>query len=378
MLTGGFVNSAEINNWHRIVEPHRKRLDIATIIWFWMSVEESASWEAIEENITTLCSEVIDYSMLYVNLDSLEHAKSGYSFGDGRALTEDEEWFVNYRRELSKVTPFADYYPQDFDGNSRIFHDDEIPEHYLHPVLSNRKLTHSFVNLDVLIDRIHAQDELYPSQLGHRFTIVDSASSAPQAGGIRVGERGDPFRMYHLTDRVEHFLWSGKVPAGEDLKRLVSNIDSDPFNRILGTIYDISVTQARQLRIYTQDPSNRAQGSGTNLGSVLHPLMKVMLFDELAGPKFWSLTTSQLASIDSLLGIVESERKLLLSIARPESPIADGRQSTFSNPGKTKPDLIYRRANAIATDRLVGFNKKYAQLADPKAFRILKQAILEM
>jgi len=48
------LNRSQIYKWHQVTKPHRRKIDLASIIWFWMGVEESNDWESIYENILSV------------------------------------------------------------------------------------------------------------------------------------------------------------------------------------------------------------------------------------------------------------------------------------------------------------------------------------
>ncbi|MFO7551417.1 MAG: hypothetical protein R6W80_08405 [Haliea sp.] len=373
------MNSAEINNWHRIIAPHRNRVDLATIICFWMNVERSSNWEVIYSDILSVCDGAIDSSMVHVNLGSLLSSNFIFGLKSDTPLTEDEKWFINYRSEICKITPFTDYYPQDDDGIALFHSEGKYPEHYLHQVLSNRELTQTFVNLDELIDRFHTQGLQYPDVLNCKLD-TEKPSVVEQVFRVRVGEPGDPFRVYNLIGQVKRFLWSGEVKAGQDLIDMAPGIDTHEFNRVLAAVFGVSKAQARLLRIFTQDASQRDKGNGKNLEPILHPLMRVALFDSDTGPKFWSLKRAGFDQLDVVLSISQGERQVLLGILRPDQLIDPKKKATFANPGNSKmpPEQVYSSANSIAKAHLRGFKKKITDPAELRIYQDLRQFLLKI
>ena len=359
------LSSSEINFWLRTVKPYRSNLDLATIIWFWTSLENTNNWEPIRNEINTVCGDVIDETKkgfyLPTAINKGERSFAGYDISTER--TSIEQWMLDYREVISKVTPFSDYEIYD-DAEISIYGDELEPsKYYMHPVLSNQELTHCFVDLDLLLDRLSDMGCHYPPQLV--MTCHESSSESELEKVHSYGEISkNPFFIYSLIPKVEEFLWSGTNSAGEILKTVAPKVASSEFKLLLAAIFGVNQSQANALRIYTQPKrmsSKRVKGE--NLKNILRPLMKVLLLEGGKSIAFWRLKKRGLADLAKCLNIESSEMNVLMLIARPSGDIDGSYAATFDNPGNTQPKAFMPQLENMVDEYLPMLRNK---LIDPK------------
>lgn len=374
------INSSEVNQWLQGVEAHRNKLDLATIVWFWMRLENTDSWESIEQEFYDVAEDLLDLSYKGFSLRRIwsKQSRSFKGFERSIEMTKDEKWFCDYRDAIGGVTPFSD---EEIYSEHTIFKlgDEWDPsKYYSHPVLSNRNLTTCFIDLDLFIDRMRINNRYFPVQFLPKGFSDGSNNYELYTSRAAEGDANNPFRLYGLISDVKKFLWSGDDEAGELLKRLTADYSSKEFKCLLAKIYRITPTQANYLRIYTQPVVDRLQGNSNQpLNKMLRPLMKVMLYDEDVAEKFWALKTHDYKGLDALLQIEESERKVLMAIAKPRAYIVSGKKARFENHGNTKPEVIASSARQLVEVDLSELKGQFRDLKELDYYGKLRAFLLK-
>lgn len=197
------ISKSEINQWVINVDSIRGKLDLATLIWFWMRVEENDDWFLIAENIEKVCSEDIDNSFGFVDLYSP-------TFVGTDGCPDRRQWFLDYRDYVKKLNVFSDHLPTSeyIENDDNIYDEFRDAEHYYgslenheHPVLSNKCLTYRFINLDVLITKFKAAGLYFPKYLekakfSYQSSDVSRKSLTADAALKNLDQHHEYFKFY--------------------------------------------------------------------------------------------------------------------------------------------------------------------------------------
>ena len=363
------LSSSEINLWLRTVEPYRESLDLATIIWFWMRLDNTDNWKPIRDEIYLVCRDVVDETKKDFSL-TLAQSKGNGSFGGKKISierTDSEQWMLDYRNAISEVTPFSDY--EIYDDEDFASDEWEPSEYYQHHVLSNLELTQCFVDLDLLLDRLSNMGHYYPPQFFLKAPVVNDVDDV---GGKEFDKvSANPFRLYCLTPKVEEFLWSGNDRAGSALMKVAPKVSSSEFRLILGAIFGVNQSKANALRIYTQPKHQKMQGTkGEDIKKILRPLMKVLLIEGERSQSFWRLKKKELDGLAEYLNLEFAELTVLLMIAKPDAEIESAEAACFHNPGQAKPEMFMEQLERLVDQYLPSLRNK---LTDPQERKYYKK-----
>lgn len=388
------ISDIEKNYWIVCVDKVRKQIDLATLIWFWMRVENTDDWEKIVKTIEAICGDDIDSSFRYipVGLDCYDDGIS-LQFGPNARFL----WFKSYRSYIEQLNVFSDYAPspeelemlpvycdEHTDNNDQLMNSPGWYENYEHPVLSNRSLTHRFISLDTLITRFESHGLTYPKEFSNRLAdnTLDEGSTTEEVYSLVADD--DPFRIYKLTAVVRKVLWSGDSKIAESLKRTFTNLDDKDYKQIVGAIFQVTPTEANYLRIYTQPHLERVSSgsSGADLSKMLKPIMKIMWLSGDVSVQFWLNQAKQEGWIKGALKIKDAEFGSLISIAKPREVIDEKAGSaSFMNPGRisneARAQAVLKRANLIIENYLPELHYPLRDPTELKLYNQLKEYIIQ-
>jgi len=235
-------------NWDEVTKKHRRRIDLATVVYYWQAFSKDDDHNSIKQHISSVL-EQSDLDLRYLKgiTESVKATKSSFLLQpfaideEVIVLTADDvAWFESYRDDMSSITPYAD--------------DDESINEYLEPVsllerdevelplLMDVKNTKCFIDLDDLLRKLKVRGTYYPEELDRPDMLanLNQPSSFPtkkiqfiiQAhdyvfgkNGIYKGEHDRRTLAYFKDEVVKEFL--EKIPKKDVVKDQIYALKDD-------------------------------------------------------------------------------------------------------------------------------------------------------
>jgi len=208
------IYSADIIDWHETTEKYRSRIDLATVVWFWLKLERPSGYKLIVKQILNLMKNEIYDDLLNIDTQNLiirtnfEKCTLDTPFCGGKEnFNPNEKWLLEYRAKLKHVTPFSEFnYYEECDFSDISSDDSEYFEYIEHPILSNKSLTHRFIDIDRLIHKLDAKKYKYPVEL-RRHTKLEKIVSADISTPFKIElDENEPFVVLRLAEQIYYFL----------------------------------------------------------------------------------------------------------------------------------------------------------------------------
>ena len=367
------MNSAKLNLWIDALKQHSECLNLTSIIWFWMNVEETDDWLSIVNELNQLNVKPvrkIDHLPLQLDLGV-------FAMHEGAKVLDSEpesfDWYYQFMNEMQEFLPKY----KNFDAEYELEMLSLLGDEYEFPQDDGEKTTiqsaeymQTFISMESLLEKLKADGRSYPSQFElvisdkHEQMHVSIFELAESLSGMASSDDGlliftpdeeagvdkkadsefsypneeDPFRAYKLVPMFTQVIWNSGID--KLLKKEFGSWTNQNMKNQLGDCFRLSGAKANSLRIITQQYFDRSQGSGKDLSQFIRPLAKLFWGSGKDSYLINKLLPKQRCKfVSEELGINESEYKAIKLVIEPDA-ILPGTNMEVSSRVHTEPTLV--------------------------------------